>query len=92
METITKDTPIVLLTVGQLQKALKNDDTEVIETTDKPKKYVYGIAGIRQLFGVSHVTAIKYKNTIIKDAVAQRGRVIITDVDEAMRLFKNAKK
>ncbi len=93
MSEITENTPVVMLTLGQLREALKmKDEKKPIETNEKPKRYVYGIQGIRQLFNVSHVTAIKYKNTIIKDAVSQQGRVIVTDVDKAMELFKNAKK
>jgi uncharacterized protein with von Willebrand factor type A (vWA) domain len=93
MSTISKDTPVVMLTVGQLQEALKmNDEEKIIEIEDKSKNYVYGITGIRQLFNVSHVTAIRYKNTILKDAVSQQGRIIVTDVDKAMELFKNSKR
>lgn len=92
MDKITENTPVIMLTLGQLREALKASEKKIIETPDKPKKYVYGIAGIRQLFGVSHVTAIRYKNTIIKDAVSQQGRIIVTDVDKAMELFKNSKK
>ncbi|HOV35532.1 MAG TPA: DUF3853 family protein [Dysgonamonadaceae bacterium] len=92
METISENTPVVMLTVKQLREALKMTDEVRISDDEKPKHYVYGIAGIRQLFGVSHVTAIRYKNTIIKDAVSQQGRIIVTDVDKAMELFKKAKK
>ncbi len=31
---------------------------------------------------------MKLKNTIIKDAVLQNGRVIITDAEKAIQLFK----
>jgi len=92
METISENTPVVMLTVKQLREALKMTDEVRISDDEKPKHYVYGIVGIRQLFGVSHVTAIRYKNTIIKDAVSQQGRIIVTDVDKAMELFKKAKK
>lgn len=91
--TINKDTPIAMLTVGQLQQVLeelKNPDNNKVSEPDKaPTKYVYGIAGIRKLFGVSHVTAQRYKDGILRDAVSQRGRVIVTDVEKAMELFKN---
>lgn len=92
MKTISENTPIVMLTVKQLREALKMTDEVRVSDDEKPKRYVYGIAGIRQLFNVSHVTAIKYKNTIIKDAVSQQGRIIVTDADKAMELFKKAKK
>lgn len=98
--TITKDTPITFLTVGQLQAALGLDDDQIAKKREKgtessnaeQKRYVYGLRGIRQLFGVSHATAQRYKNTFLSDAVSQQGRIIITDVDKALELFKNHKK
>lgn len=91
--TITKDTPIAMLTVGQLQEILgiSPDRTPEKVTEDKPKKYVYGLAGIRKLFNISHSTAQRYKDTIIADAVSQQGKIIVTDVDKAMELFNKKK-
>lgn len=87
--TITKDTPIAMLTVGQLQEVLGLSQTQLPElVADHPKKYVYGLAGIRKLFNVSHATAQRYKDTIIAEAVKQQGRIIVTDVDKAMELFQ----
>ena len=40
-----------------------------------------------KLFGVSHVTAQNYKNTILKDACIQRDRKIIVNVEKAIQLF-----
>lgn len=51
------------------------------------KKYVRGLDGIAELFGVHRITAWRYKNTFLAPAVKQRGRVILTDVEEALRLF-----
>lgn len=91
---ITKDTPIAMLTVGQLQEVLglsaerKQDPVR----EDKPREYVYGLAGIRKLFSVSHPTAQRYKDTIIAGAVRQNGRTIIVDVDKALELFDQHKK
>lgn len=53
------------------------------------KRYVYGIKGIQELFNVSHPTAQKYKDGIIKDAVFQSGRKIVVDVDKALELFNS---
>ena len=89
------NTPITLLTVGQLKEVLglAEKQEKAIEKTTGGKKYVYGISGIRQLFGgISHVTAHKYKDTFLRDAISQQGRIIITDVDKAMELFKNHKR
>lgn len=91
--TITKETPIAMLTVGQLQSVLGigNEKPLPIVKAEKPKRYVYGLAGIRALFNVSHVTAQRYKDGILADAVIQNGRKIMVDVDKALELFKQNK-
>lgn len=50
-------------------------------------RLVYGLKGIRDLFGVSHLTAQRYKDGIIKEAVRQNGRKIVVDADYALELF-----
>ena len=65
----------------------KNSAPEAVQESEK--RYIYGLRGIRQLFNVSHTTAQRYKDTIIKDAVLQQGRRIIVDADKAMELFNN---
>ena len=57
--------------------------------TEPGKRYVYGLRGIRELFNVSHATAQKYKDGIIKDAVFQSGRKIVVDADKALELFNS---
>ena len=90
MEKVDSNTPIALLTVRQLQEVLglaqETQKKEVKE--ESPKKYVYGLAGIRKLFNISHATAQRYKDTILADAVSQQGRIIIVDVEKAMELFQ----
>ncbi len=84
------NTPITFLTVGQLKEVLglAEKEEKAIEKTTGGRRYVYGINGIRQLFGgISQVTARKYKDTFLRDAVSQQGRIIVTDADKAMRLF-----
>ena len=49
---------------------------------------VRGILGIASIFGCSLPMAHKLKKTVIKDAVTQNGRFIITDVEKAKELFK----
>ncbi len=51
------------------------------------KRYVHGLKGIQELFNVSHVTAQRYKDGILKDAVYQSGRKIVVDADKAIELF-----
>jgi hypothetical protein len=87
---ITNETPIAFLTVGQLLELLNSDKSNETQTIpEKSKQLVYGLHGIRNLFGVSHATAQRYKDTIINEAVIQNGRKIIVDVDKALELFKN---
>jgi len=82
------NTPIVMLTVGQLKEILK--DRVEIKGTDfaKPeRKYVYGLKGIKTLFNVSHATASRIKQSgKIDKAIIQIGRKIIVDADLALEL------
>lgn len=92
---ITSETLVVQMTAGQLADFLKTSvfhtsPETVPESVDLPRRYVYGLKGIMQLFNVSNVTAQRYKNGIIKDAVKQCGRKIIVDADKALELFKAA--
>lgn len=84
---------IVVLTSGRLKdfaaeiiRQLGVRPAEESAPTQK-KEYVYGLRGIRQLFGVSHCTAQQYKNTFLQPAISQRGRKIIVDVNMARNLF-----
>lgn len=91
MTSISLNTPLSFLTVGDFMELLNGAEKQAtkVELHDE-KKYVYGILGIRKLFSVSHATACRYKETVIKDAVMQNGRKIIVDSDKALELF-NAK-
>lgn len=83
------------MTSTQLREIIKDVVWEAlgIDKTPKPaKRYAYGIQGIRNIFNVSHVTACRFKETIIKDAVSQNGRVIVTDIDKAIELFQKRSK
>jgi hypothetical protein len=92
---ITDETPIVMLTVGQLKEILTEFITEnpqkEIKIDITGEKYAYGLRGIREAFRVSHATAQKYKDGILKDAITQYGRKIIVDVEKARELFAKAK-
>lgn len=88
---VTNETPIAMLTVGQLKEVLKLDQQKeeiLVKHNFTDKKYAYGLRGIRETFKVSHATAQKYKDGILKDAITQHGRKIIMDIDKAMKLFK----
>lgn len=88
-QAITRNTPVTELTVGQLADYLRALDGQAPSGSNpqEGKRYVYGLRGIMQLFGVSNVTAQRYKRGLIKDAVSQNGRKIIVDVDRALELF-----
>jgi len=57
-----------------------------VEQRELPK-HVHGLQGIADLFGVSKVTAQKYKNTWLAGAVAQNGKVLLTNTETALKLF-----
>ena len=91
---ITNETPLAFLTVGQFMELIKSEikrETVIVPVPEKSKHLVYGLRGIRELLGVSNVTACRYKQTILKEAVSQYGRKIIVDADKALELFKNRK-
>lgn len=88
---VNDETPVSMLTVGQLKKVLFGDGERTKQETSEPtapaNRYVYGLAGIRALLNVSTPTAHRLKKTILKEAVSQQGRIIVTDVEKAMQLF-----
>lgn len=90
------NTPIWQLTIDQFMKLLKSCNAKesvdnVAETKQQDKRYVHGISGIKSLFNCSYPTAHKLKETIIKPAVMQQGRVIVVDAELAVQLFKEHK-
>ena len=88
--------PLYTLTVGDffqmmedfVQRAADGAKDNISAEADKPTgRLVYGLAGIGELFHVSHKTAQYYKDHVIQEAVRQNGRKIVTDVDLALKLF-----
>lgn len=84
---------LIVMTAEQLKefaadvvRELGRNPTPPENTT--PKRLIYGIRGIRDLFSVSHTTAIKYKKTFLAPAIMQVGQKIITDADMALELYK----
>ena len=88
---ITDETPLAALTVSQfvelLDKGKSPESASAPHPKDYTQDYVHGLKGIRQLFGVSHATAQRYKDTFLRPAVKQNGRVIVVDVAKAFELF-----
>lgn len=66
---------------------LQNDGLSAREHKTSPREFVYGLRGIASLFNVSMPTAQIYKNTWLKPAVSQRGRIIKVDKELALELF-----
>ena len=109
IQQISNDTPIAMMTLGQLKEQLTAHLTEhmtqalfpkaLIDLLDqtvqleqkKARRYEHGVAGIRRIFNCSYPTAHKLMETIIKPAVHRQGRVILTDVDLALKLFQESK-
>ena len=79
--------PSPLLDALKVQGAPKVQDAPKNETPVPGKRYLHGLKGIQELFNVSHVTAQRYKDGILKDAVYQSGRKIVVDADKAIELF-----
>lgn len=86
---ITDQTPLGALTVGQFKQFFKPEpiQEEVQPEVEMSEKYVYGLKGIRELFNVSHVTAQRYKDTFLSEAIIQHGRKIVVDKEKALKLF-----
>ena len=84
--------PIGAMTIAELRQLLREELSATTTPTPQtnsslPKRYVYGLRGIRELFGVSHLTAQRYKDGILAPAIKQQGRKIVVDADLAMELF-----
>lgn len=89
------ETPIWQMTGEQFITLLNNSktiskDVESKEVSNEGSaKYVYGIRGIANLMDTSISTANRIKKTgILDDAIIQRGRTIIVDVEKALELLK----
>ncbi|MFV0392071.1 MAG: DUF3853 family protein [Paludibacteraceae bacterium] len=89
--TIDKNTPLAMVTIGQLTEILGLSEKEPALEMKSERKFVYGLRGIKELFNVSTPTAQRYKDTFLKPAISQQGRKIIVDVEIALELFKNFK-
>lgn len=86
------NTRIIDLTVAQLaeviDKAVEESLARRQDSESAQPRFVYGIKGIAQIFGVSERQAryIKSSGTINK-AIKQQGRTIVTDAALALQLF-----
>lgn len=84
--------PIAALTVGNLKQLItdlvREQKVDAIPlVTQAGRRYVYGLKGIQDLFGVCHLTAQRYKDGFLAPACMQNGRKIVVDVELAIELF-----
>ena len=88
-KSVTNDTPVAMLTVGQLKEVLGTTIVTQTSQQEQPneKRYVYGIRGIAHLFNCSMPTANRIKASgKIDGAITQIARKIIVDADLALEL------
>lgn len=86
---ITDDTPIAMLTVGQLKEVLRQGVPTQVTVQEAPKKHlVYGYKGLADVLGKSVGWAGKViRSGRIDAAITQEGRAIIIDADKALELM-----
>ena len=88
---INPDTRIIDLTVAQLAEVIDKaveDSLRRRQPQEPAQRYVYGIKGIAGIFGVSERQARNIKSSgIIRKAIRQQGRTIVTDASLALELF-----
>jgi hypothetical protein len=80
---------LIDVTVGELLDLIEErvNTKVVIDTTQESKRYVYGLAGIAEIFNCSKTTANRIKQSgKIDGAVRQIGNLIIVDADKAIAL------
>lgn len=79
---------VIDLTAGELLELIqKGDKPQVVDTTKDNKRFVYGLAGIADLFGCSKTTANRIKQSgKIDGAITQVGSLIIVDAEKALEL------
>ena len=76
-----------LFLTQQDQRLKKENSQSITEEINLKKEYVYGLAGIAQLFGCSIPTANRIKQSgKIDKAITQIGRKIIVDSELAIEL------
>ena len=68
------------LTIGELKTILFGENHETKQRAEK--RYLYGMADLANYLHVSIPTAWRMKKGILKPAIFQDGRTIITDVEK----------
>ena len=91
---INDNTPIAMLTAKQLKDYLFGDDGNNTPTSKQPeqqpeKRYLYSVKQLATFLSVSYATAWKLKDTVLRQAVYQQGRVIMIDADKVLSLMES---
>lgn len=75
------------------QTAHTDSHPDSVKEIPTEKRYVYGIAGLCEIFGCSKPTAIRIKKSgRIDKAITQVGRKIVIDVELALQLASSKPK
>lgn len=94
----SSDRPVWSLSVDEIKGVVRNvvydaiadilsvDQDKVMLSTppSEQPRYIYGLRGIRQEFGVGNNTAQRLKDTVLRDAVLQAGHGCKIIVDRAL--------
>ena len=92
---INDNTPIAMLTAKQLKDYLFGDGgSNTTSNKQKPeqqpgKRYLYSVKQLATFLNVSYATAWKLKNSVLRPAVYQEGRVIMIDIDKVLALMES---
>lgn len=81
---------VIDLTAGELLDLIQQGykPQVIVDTTKDNKRFVYGLAGIADLFGCSKTTANRIKQSgKIDGAITQVGSLIIVDAEKALELL-----
>ena len=95
---INDSTPLAALTVGQFKELFGEGTTRTEGNTDKnqpepnEKRYLYSIKELASFLNVSYKTAWTLKDTVLRPAVYQQGRVIMIDAEKVLELMSNERR
>ena len=87
MTQYNDNTPLSQLTVGELRDLVR---TCVQESVCHRKHMVKGLDGLADVLGCS-VSTVKRYQSLLRPAMAKRGRTIVTDADRAIQLWSGRK-
>lgn len=87
---LSYNTPLAMLTLGQLLDVMDRKGAGM-PVKQEGKKFLHGLKGIADRYGVSKKTACEWCKGWLAPAVEKRGNTIICDQDLADELFAGRK-